>query len=147
MAAPVVFALRQVLEEAANFDSALRTLRTIPLASDSLLLLTGVREGEMAVIERTPTRAEVRFAENGCIFVTNDYRKMHTELRRLESELQKTACGRYDRISELVASRAPRDTADCLNYLNDPSVRMGITVQQMVFHAATGMCVVQSEGH
>jgi acid ceramidase len=94
MAAPVVFVLRQVLEEAADFESALRTLRTIPLASDSLLLLTGVREGEMAVIERTPARAEVRFAENGCLFVTNDYRKMHTGLRGFESELQATACRR-----------------------------------------------------
>lgn len=143
MAAPVVFALRQVLEEAASFESALRTLRTIPLASDSLLLLSGIREGEMAVIERTPTRAEVRFAENGCVFATNDYRKMHTGLRSFESELQATACGRYDRISELVASGVPRDAAECLNYLNDPAVRMGMTVQQMVFHAATGMCLVQ----
>ena len=143
MAAPVVFALRQVLEEASSFESALRTLQMIPLASDSLLLLTGIREGEMAVIERTPTRAEVRFAENGCVFVTNDYRKMHTGLRNFESQLQATACGRYDRISELVASRAPRNAEDCLSYLNDPAVRMGITVQQMVFHAATGICLVQ----
>jgi len=140
---PVVFALRQVLEEAASFESALQTLRTMPLASDSLLLLTGVGKGEMAVIERTPDRAEVRFAENGCIFVTNDYRKMHTGLRNFESELQATACGRYDRISELVATRVPMDATECLAYLSDPSVRMGITVQQMVFHAATGMCLVQ----
>jgi len=143
MAAPVVFALRQVLEEAASFEAALQILRTIPLASDSLLLLTGVRQGEMAVIERTPTRAEVRFAENGRLFVTNDYRKMQTGLRDFESELHATACRRYDRISELVASRIPRDPEECLNYLNDPAVRMGITVQQMVFHAATGLCRVQ----
>lgn len=143
MAAPVVFALRQVLEESATFESALQTLRTVPLASDSLLLLTGIREGEMAVIERTPTRAEVRFAENGCIFVTNDYRKLKTSLRSLESELQRTACGRYDRISSLVESRIPRDATECLTYLNDPAVRMGMTVQQMVFQAATGLCLVQ----
>jgi hypothetical protein len=142
-ASPVVFALRQVLEEAANFESALQTLRTTPLASDSLLLLTGIREGEMAVIERTPTRAEVRFAENGCIFVTNDYRKLHTGLRNVESDLEATACARYDRISELVASRVPAGATACFNYLNDPAVRMGITVQQMVFHAATGLCLVQ----
>jgi acid ceramidase len=143
MAAPVVFALRQMLEDAASFEAALRTLRTIPLASDSLLLLTGVREGEMAVIERTPTRAEVRFAENGRIFVTNDYRKIQTGLRNVESELQATTCGRYDRISELVASRVPRNATACLSYLTDPAVRLGITVQQMVFHAGTGLCLVQ----
>jgi acid ceramidase len=143
VASPVVFALRQVLEEAADFESALRTLRTVPLASDSLLLLTGVREGEMAVIERTPTRAEVRFAEGGCLFVTNDYRKMHTGLRNFESELQATACRRYDRISELVTERVPQNAEECLGYLSDPAVRMGITVQQMVFQAATGTCLVQ----
>ena len=143
VATPVVFALRQVLEEAADFGSALQTLRTIPLASDSLLLLTGVGEGEMAVIERTPTRAEVRFAENGCIFVTNDYRKMQTGLRKVDSELQASACGRFDRISKLVATKVPRDATDCLKYLSDPEVRMGMTVQQMVFQAATGTCVLQ----
>jgi predicted choloylglycine hydrolase len=143
MASPVVFAIRQVFEEAADFKSALQTLRTIPLASDSLLLLTGLREGEMAVIERTPTRAEVRFAENGRIFVTNDYKTMQTRLRSIESELQATACGRYNRISELVASCVPTNATECLSYLNDPAVRMSITVQQMVFHAATGLCLVQ----
>ncbi len=60
MASPVVFLLREVLETAPDFQSALRALRETPLASDSLLLLTGVRAGEMAVVERTPTRAEVR---------------------------------------------------------------------------------------
>ena len=113
------------------------------MASDSLLLLTGVHEGELAVIERTPTRAEVRFAKNGCVFVTNDYKEMNTGLHSFDSELQATACGRYERISKLVASRVPRDATECLNYLNDPAVRMGITVQQMVFQAATGMCLVQ----
>jgi hypothetical protein len=67
----------------------------------------------------------------------------HTGLRSIESELQATACGRYNRISELVGARVPRDATECLNYLNDPVVRMGITVQQMVFQAATGQCVRQ----
>src|SRR5207237_8286843 len=51
-ASPVVFLLRQVLEEASDFQSALRILTETPLASDPLLLLTGTRQGEMVVIER-----------------------------------------------------------------------------------------------
>ena len=141
-ASPVVFLLRQVLEEAPDFQSALRTLKDAPLASDSLLLLTGLRAGEMAVIERTPSRSEVRLGESGRIFVTNDYRLMQTGLRNLDSELQATACRRYERISALVASRVPQDADDCLNYLSDAAVRMGITVQQMVFQASTGLWFV-----
>jgi hypothetical protein len=142
-AAPVVFLLRQVLEEAPDFQSALQILKEVSLASDSLLLLTGIRAGEMAVIERTPSRAEVRFGENGCIFVTNDYRAMRTGLRNLESELQTTACRRYDRVSALVASRVPQNAEDCLAYISDANVRMGITVQQMVFQASSGLCLVR----
>ena len=142
-AVPVVFALRQVLEEAADYQAALRFLTETPLASDSLLLLTGIRNGEMAVIERTPSRAEVRGAEGGCIFVTNDYRRMQTGLRNIESELQVTACGRYDRVLELVAAQVPQNAEECLDYLSDPAVRMRITVQQMVFQASTGLCRVQ----
>jgi predicted choloylglycine hydrolase len=88
MASPAVFLLRRVLEEASDFQSALRTLKEAPLASDSLLLLTGVRAGEMAVIERTPSRAEIRFGESASIFVTNDYRTMRTGWQKIESELQ-----------------------------------------------------------
>lgn len=142
-AQPVVFVLRDVLERAADFAEALRILEARPLASDSLLLLTGVRKGEIAVIERTPARAEVRFAKDGAVFVTNDYREMQTGLSLPESELQRTACRRFDRISTLVTARRPQSPADCLAYLSDPEVRMGITVQQMVFQAATGRCLVQ----
>lgn len=40
---PIVFLVRQILEEAPDFSSALNALRTTAAASDSLLLLTGVR--------------------------------------------------------------------------------------------------------
>ena len=142
-ASPVVFLLRQVLEEASDFQSALRILTETPLASDSLLLLTGTRQGEIVVIERTPSRAETRFAESRSVCVTNDYRVMRTGLRDLGSELQATACGRYDRVSALIASRVPKDAEDCFEYLGDPSVRMGITVQQIVFQASTGLCQIR----
>lgn len=140
---PIVFLVRQILEEAPDFSSALNALRTTAVASDSLLLLTGVRPGEMAVIERTPRRAEVRLAENGRIFVTNDYRALRTGVRDSGSSIQATACGRYERIAALVESEPPSAAESCFAFLDDASVRMGITVQQMVFQASTGMCRVR----
>lgn len=68
---------------------------------------------------------------------------MRTGLRNVESELQSTACRRYDRVSELVSTLAPTDAAQCLTYLSDTKVRMGITVQQMVFQASSGLCLVR----
>lgn len=142
-AMPVVFLLRQVLEQARDFAAAVRTLMEAPVASDSLLLVAGVKPGEMAVIERTPRRGEVRFAVDGRIFVTNHYRHLPMGLGSVQSDLQTTTCGRMDRISALVASRVPDDAASCLNYLSDGEVVMGTTVQQMVFQASTGKALVR----
>lgn len=60
---------------------------------DLLVLLTGVRAGEMAIVERMPARPEVRFGQGACVFSTNAFRRMNAWLRNLESELQATACG------------------------------------------------------
>ncbi|MBM3769597.1 MAG: hypothetical protein FJW32_29840 [Acidobacteria bacterium] len=58
-------------------------------------------------------------------------------------QAQATACGRFDRICELVNARRPLDAEECLGYLSDDGVRMTITMQQMVLQAATGMAVVR----
>jgi acid ceramidase len=137
-AVPVVFLLRHVLEHARDFEHALRLLTETPVPSDSLLLLTGTKPGEMAVIERTPTRHAVRRATSGALCVTNDYQLIDVASGTPMSELAATSCGRYQRITELVRDSAPSDAAACFRYLSDSSVRMGITVQQMVFQASRG---------
>jgi hypothetical protein len=54
---PVVLLIRPVLEACGTYCEALELLQRTPIAADCLLLLTGTRAGEMAVIERTSTRA------------------------------------------------------------------------------------------
>jgi hypothetical protein len=137
-ATPVVFVLRNVLERARTYDEALATLRAAPLPSDSLLLLTGTRAGEHVVIERTPSRSAVRRGESGSTCVTNGYRQLPISAGEPRSEILATSCGRLERIESLLAQAGPRTPEVCFEYLNDPAVRMQITVQQMVFRAASG---------
>ena len=145
MAEPMTFLIRRAFEECADFDAAVALLRDTPVASDSLLLITGVRPGEMVVIERTPTRAAMRYAEDGVLTVTNDYRALDDGFGgtapSAENELQRTACRRYDRAREL--ARVGATPADALWWLDDGEVRMAITVQQMAMFAATGELRVQ----
>ena len=75
---PLVKALHNANDVYRNIRGCI--LSDTPTASDSLLLVTGIGTGEMAVIERTPSRAEVRFGAKGYIVVTNDYRKIQTRL-------------------------------------------------------------------
>ena len=142
-AAPVSFLIRDVLESAESFEAAVARLAGEPIYSDCLLLVSGTRAGELAVIERTPTRAAVRRpGANGedetWLAVTNDYRALATESREVSKELSATACHRFDRIRELVTRRWPETAADCFEVLSDDGIRMAGTMQQMVLHAATG---------
>lgn len=138
-AVPVVYLLRQVLETARDYNEALVRLSETPIPCDCLLLLSGVRRGELAVIERTPTRSAIRKAANGSVYVTNDYIALET--RASSGDLAATSCGRRERIESLVRTRLPLDAAACVEYLSDDGVKMKITMQQMVFCAATGSVV------
>lgn len=104
--------------------------------------MTGTREGELVVIERTSTRAALRTAEKGILVVTNDYRAMPGEVsKRGEGTLALTADGRYQRALALCLQRAPRDAREAIAILADEKVRMDMTVQQMFLRAATGELV------
>lgn len=137
-AASVALLLREVFERCPTYADAVRVLSDTPIACDCLLLVTGVRAGELVVIERTPSRAAVRGPENGVLVVTNDYRAMPRAHATGGDELARTACVRFDRARARALAEHPDDAATCLSILGDPEVRMGITVQQMVMHAASG---------
>jgi hypothetical protein len=138
LAMPVVFLLRTVLEEARTFEEARDVLCSSPIPCDCLLLLTGTHPGELVVIERTPSRHAIRGPQHGYVCVTNGYQQLDAALGSAPSDLLATCCQRFDRIEALISAARPRDAEGCLRYLSDPEVQMGITVQQMVFRAATG---------
>ena len=138
LATPVVLMLRTVLEEARSFDEAAAILSDTLLPCDCLLLLTGTRSGEIVVIERTPTRHAVRFAHGGFACVTNNYHLLDANANGTTSKLLATSCSRFERVQALAQNRLPGLPDDCFRYLSDPNVKMEITVQQMVFRAASG---------
>jgi acid ceramidase len=141
-AASVALLLRDVFERCTTYADAVRVLTDTPIACDCLLLVTGVRAGELVVIERTPSRAAVRGPQDGVVVVTNDYRAM-SRAEVNDGELARTACGRFDRAQLRALAEHPEDAAACFAILCDPEVRMGITVQQMVMHAGSGALEVR----
>jgi acid ceramidase len=137
-AMPVVMLIRSVLENARNFEEAKSILCGSSIPCDCLLLLTGTRWGEMVVIERTPSRHATRSGVDGFVCVTNGYQALEVSSNCSPSPLLSTWCRRFERASELIQARPPRIAEECFEYLSDSEVRMNITVQQMVFCAATG---------
>jgi predicted choloylglycine hydrolase len=143
IATPIVLQLRQVLETCHTFEQALDILSTVPLPSDCLLLLSGTRRDELAVIERTPVRSGIRRAASGFVAVTNDYQCVNVELAPPTSALQAPSCGRFQRVQALLNQTSPRSLEECLSYLSDPGVVMACTMQQMAFNSSTGDYVIR----
>ena len=137
IASPISFFLRDVLTHAESYEMAKKQLEMTTIASDCLLLLSGTKGGELAVIERTPKRFAARDPENGHIVVTNDYKKLEN-VSMAQGLLQSTSCGRYERAEEVLNKAKPASESGCLEILKDDSIMMGITVQQMVFNNKNG---------
>ena len=98
LATPVVLLIRTAFEEARTFSEALARLSDAPLPCDCLLLLTGVRPGELVVIERTPSRCALRHPKDGHVCVTNGYQQLDAGLDAGRSELLDTWCQRFERV-------------------------------------------------
>lgn len=137
LAMPVSFLLRDILDHSGSFKEALKRLEVTSIASDCLVLLSGINQNEMVVVERTPKRFATRPAEDGYIAVTNDYKVLENG-KVEESILTTTSCGRYDRTIEMLRTRIPSNAKDCFEILKDDKVIMGITVQQMVINTNSG---------
>jgi acid ceramidase len=148
LAAPISFVLRRALETAETFDAAVAMLRDTAVASDSLLLVSGPQNGQTAVVERAPTRATLRGPIRGVVVVTNDYRAPATAegVANLHGPLRSTSCGRYDCAEQMIRHAPPRNASSCMTVLEDPGVKMAITVQHLVLSARTGAVDVELPG-
>lgn len=136
-AIPITFLIRDVLENAETFDQAVKMLSETSIASDCLLMVVGTNDGESVVIERTPTAFKWRHPENGQLIVTNEYLAL-TDNKQTNDTLQLTASGRHRRVQELLNDKTPNSINDYFDVLSDDEIKMGITVQQMIFDPANG---------
>lgn len=137
---PVMLHLRRVLEDAEDFDQAVEMVTKQKLAAPCLVAIAGSENHQRVIVERTPTRHALRWAQPGkALVVTNDYRRLSESSTDLPAnELIGTACGRFDTLTDFFLTD-PQDAASdeaLLYILSDPQVRMEITAQQMVFHPA-----------
>ena len=135
---PVVYLIRKTLEQAVSFNQAVEWLKNTPIASDCLLLVCGTQPKEMAVIERTPSRGEVRLSKDEKIIVTNDYKIINSDYQSMLDGLADSSCGRFNRLNELLVNNKNVTAKSAHKILSDSNVKMGITMQQMYFNPNEG---------
>lgn len=137
IAMPVSFLLRDILLNCNSFEEAKLEIEKTTIMSDCLILLSGIKNEDKVVIERTPKRFKTRTSDEDYIIVTNDYKLLQN--RSIKGNiLQESSCGRYENTQELLSNQIPMNDQECINILQNENIMMGITVQQMVFHNNTG---------
>jgi hypothetical protein len=134
---PVLLHLRRVVEDAANFDAAVKMLTDTTLVTSGLFTLVGTENHQRVVVERTPTRYALR-RPNGDepLVTTNDYRELFPPTTREAGEIYQTTCARFDSLGRLLRhQKADRDVEDAelLYVLTDASIRQQITAQHIIF--------------
>ncbi|MHC4445057.1 MAG: C45 family autoproteolytic acyltransferase/hydrolase [Planctomycetota bacterium] len=133
---PVLLHIRRVLEDAADFESALEMLSQQKLIAPALLTLVGNENHQRVVIERTPKRHALRWPkENQPLITTNDYRSLFKPQTYDDSEIYQTTCMRYEALCNFFADHNPDEEVEnsaLLYILSDPSVIQGITAQHVI---------------
>ena len=133
---PVLLHIRRVIQDAANFDEALDMLQNQKIIAPALLTLVGSENHQRVVVERTPTRHALRWAEaDRPLITTNDYRLLQQPNRSHEVEIYQTTCHRFEFLTRTLSERNPTHTAaddELLYRLTDENVQQSITAQHVL---------------
>ena len=129
---PMLLFLRHLLDEASDFDDALRRATQTRLASSALITLAGTRNDQRVVVERSPTRAEVRRPTGDQpLLTTNHYR----QLARADEP-----CDRFGCLTRWTRDLPARPgVEDLLALLTREPVANEITAQHIILHPASGL--------
>jgi hypothetical protein len=142
---PVLLHVRRVIEDAVDFDQALDWLQHEELAAPGIFVLVGRENHQRVVVERTPSRAALRWPErpDAPLVATNDYRALGRGGGGEQGlhGLQETACERYDGLLEqsleVEIGHSLRDE-QLLALLGRSDVFSEVTAQQVVMRPRTG---------
>jgi predicted choloylglycine hydrolase len=122
---PVLLFVRSVLEDASDFQDAVRRLSSEKLAMSAMITVVGTDNKERVVIERSPSICARRWPGDGKpLIVTNHHRAL----------LPAQPCQRYERLEEMLATRSEADVPEedaLLTMLTDKGVMQEITAQHV----------------
>ncbi len=137
---PVLLFLRTLLEDAAGFDEAVEVLSRKKLFTSGLFTLVGTENRQRVCIERTPSRARLRWAEGDRPLVTtNSYIAFSDASRACGDDRARprfpTSMARYGDLHRLVADipAAGRGDSDALlRALSHEGIAQDNTAQQVI---------------
>ena len=137
---PVLYFLRQILDDAHDFEDALQRIRTQRLTMAGLFTLVGRQNHQRVVIERSPRDAALRWPDGDQPLVaTNHYQAMEVDRGALAFGLTGTSADRCASLSSLIADCQGKSPSNerLLFALTDGRVIQSITAQHVIARPAS----------
>lgn len=120
-ATPISILAREILQYAATIDEALAVARERSTFVSESLMIGSARDGEVAIIEKTPDETALYRSEKEYVLCTNHFQSQ--ELADDEYNVENIAGSdspyRYRRLEQLVDRLTPVDAADAAAILRD----------------------------
>ncbi len=143
---PVLLFLRRLLEDAADFDQAVAMLSRQKLFMSGLFTLVGTANHQRVCVERTPTRAKLRWGRGDEPLVTTNHYVAFPDAAQADQsdeveELLASTPSRYDNLLRLARALPPGargDSTALLCALSDEGVIQDITAQHVILQPAAG---------
>jgi hypothetical protein len=137
---PVPWAVRQAFDTCKSFKSAVKFLSDIPLLAPVIFVVTGAKNEERVVIERSCDDVRLGRTRGGNLFVTNHYQGFadaNIDLDGMDTE---------ERLEVLTEAAVPSGAKTALALLSRRGIASEITAHQVVMSAATGELHVRVPG-
>ena len=142
---PVLLFLRRVLEEARSFEDAVVKVRRERLVCGAIVTLVGTDNRQRVVVERTPRRSGVIWAEEDEPLVATNHLRELGVARDAETHdvgVTQNSRGRLDALTAGVAAcgvaAGASSDAALLYALTEPSVMQSFTAQHVVCRPSVG---------
>jgi len=149
---PIGFVLREALAKMRSYEEAVDFLSTSSIHCDCILLVSGTKEGEIAVIERTPSRCAVRRACSEFLVATNHYSVIQAGSNKpgyLPSGQEPFGEGSRERYAcalSKLAQHLPKTVESCFSLLAEEPFCHATTIQRVAMRASTGQLLASRTG-
>ena len=141
---PLGLFLRNVFLKAQNYNAALDMLETTRFGCDGILLISGTKADEIAIVERTPSQFATRKYEGRPILATNHFVDLAEGMNQpgyVVTDEEPFGLGSLERFNEvrlLFSQNPPQTTEDCVNYLTQSPFINDLTIHRTIFEAKIG---------
>lgn len=148
---PLGILIRDILINVDNYYEVIKQLNKINLSCDCILTVSGIKNKQFAIVERTPTRVAI-IKDDKYILATNHYCKLKAGTNKNGYIIKGNeifGSNSYERFSganNLLKTRLPTNPKECLELSAKEPIANELNILRAVYQAFSGELLVMLAG-